>query len=234
MGAGLDAGEGVGTASTWRRATSTRSEGPPRRGALRASSTLAWRRPGAKALGQIGLPLAAFLIVYVRRSSPAGVVAVERRRVHERGRAHLGVRELPDPLGGPDVSQDRASHRRHRARRDGDLHRPGASLRALLVRVARRRAARAAPRRDGACRSGSATSCASYSWRLILNPDGALNWWLNGLGLPDQNIVYTNWAMWLVYTYIWLPFMVFPVYAALERIPGSYLEASSDLGARAG
>ena len=53
-----------------------------------------------------------------------------------------------------------------------------------------------------------------------------------GSGLPDQNIAYTNWAMWLVFTYIWFPFMVLPVYAALERIPDSYLEASADLGAR--
>ena len=71
-----------------------------------------------------------------------------------------------------------------------------------------------------------------YSWRLILNPDGALNWTLNKLGLPDQNIAYTNWAMWLVFTYIWFPFMVLPVYAALERIPYSLVEASADLGGR--
>jgi putative spermidine/putrescine transport system permease protein len=71
-----------------------------------------------------------------------------------------------------------------------------------------------------------------YSWRLILNQDGALNWTLNHVGLPDLNIAYTNWAMWLVFTYIWLPFMVLPVYAALERIPPSYIEASADLGAR--
>src|SRR4029078_3617307 len=58
-----------------------------------------------------------------------------------------------------------------------------------------------------------------YSWRLILNPEGALNWWLNNLGLPDQNIAYTNWAMWLVFTYIWFPFMVLPVYAALPAGP---------------
>ncbi len=38
--------------------------------------------------------------------------------------------------------------------------------------------------------------------------------------------------MWLVFSYVWLPFMILPVYAALERIPDSYLEASSDLGAR--
>ena len=71
-----------------------------------------------------------------------------------------------------------------------------------------------------------------YSWRLILNPDGALNYFLNRLGLPDLNIAYTNWAMWIVFTYIWFPFMVLPVYAALERVPYSLIEASADLGGR--
>ena len=71
-----------------------------------------------------------------------------------------------------------------------------------------------------------------YAWRLILANDGALNWGLGGLGLPHQHIAYTNWAMWVVFSYIWLPFMILPVYAALERIPDSYLEASGDLGAR--
>jgi putative spermidine/putrescine transport system permease protein len=71
-----------------------------------------------------------------------------------------------------------------------------------------------------------------YAWQTMLAHDGAINWWLNKLGLPDQNLAYTNWAMWIVFSYVWLPFMVLPVYAALERIPDSYLEASSDLGAR--
>jgi putative spermidine/putrescine transport system permease protein len=71
-----------------------------------------------------------------------------------------------------------------------------------------------------------------YSWRLILNSDGMLNWVLNGLGLPDASIAYTNTAVWLVFTYIWLPFMILPIYASLERIPHSYLEASRDLGAK--
>jgi putative spermidine/putrescine transport system permease protein len=71
-----------------------------------------------------------------------------------------------------------------------------------------------------------------YAWRTILAHDGAINWALNGIGLPDQNIAYTNWAMWIVFSYVWLPFMVLPVFAALERIPDSYLEASADLGAR--
>jgi putative spermidine/putrescine transport system permease protein len=69
-----------------------------------------------------------------------------------------------------------------------------------------------------------------YAWRLILSNDGALNWALGGVGL-HLGIAYTNWAMWIVFSYVWLPFMVLPVYAALERIPDNYLEASGDLGA---
>jgi putative spermidine/putrescine transport system permease protein len=71
-----------------------------------------------------------------------------------------------------------------------------------------------------------------YAWRLILNHDGALNWSLGKLGLPEQGWAFTSVAMWIVFSYIWLPFMILPVYAALERIPDSYLEASRDLGAR--
>jgi len=73
-----------------------------------------------------------------------------------------------------------------------------------------------------------------YAWRLILNSDGLLNWSLHKLGLPPANIAYSNTAMWIVFSYIWLPFMILPVYAALERIPHSYIEASRDLGARGG
>jgi putative spermidine/putrescine transport system permease protein len=72
-----------------------------------------------------------------------------------------------------------------------------------------------------------------YAWQTILAHGGAINWALNKVGLPDQNLAYTNWAMWIVFSYVWLPFMVLPVYAGLERIPDSYLEASADLGARA-
>jgi putative spermidine/putrescine transport system permease protein len=73
-----------------------------------------------------------------------------------------------------------------------------------------------------------------YAWQLILNSNGLLNWSLHKLGLPAANLAYTNTAMWIVFSYIWLPFMILPVYAALERIPHSYIEASRDLGARGG
>jgi putative spermidine/putrescine transport system permease protein len=71
-----------------------------------------------------------------------------------------------------------------------------------------------------------------YAWILILNHDGVLNWSLQSIGLPPPNIGYTNVAMWLVFSYIWLPFMIIPIYTALERVPESLLEAAADLGAR--
>jgi len=71
-----------------------------------------------------------------------------------------------------------------------------------------------------------------YAWIVILQKGGTLSWTLSKLGLGAVNIGYTNTAMWLVFSYIWLPYMIVPVYGAMERIPGSLLEASGDLGAR--
>jgi putative spermidine/putrescine transport system permease protein len=71
-----------------------------------------------------------------------------------------------------------------------------------------------------------------FAWRLILAKDGILNWGLGQIGLGSVNIGYSNWAMWIVFSYIWLPFMILPVWAAIERVPDSLIEASADLGAR--
>jgi len=71
-----------------------------------------------------------------------------------------------------------------------------------------------------------------YAWILILNHSGVLNWSLQSIGLPAANIGYTQIAVWVVFSYIWLPFMIIPVYSALERVPDSLLEAAADLGAR--
>src|SRR5258706_14652767 len=71
-----------------------------------------------------------------------------------------------------------------------------------------------------------------YAWRLILSKDGALNWTTDKLHLGTLDIGYSNWAMWIVFSYIWLPFMITPVWAAIERVPDSLLEASGDLGAK--
>lgn len=84
-----------------------------------------------------------------------------------------------------------------------------------------------------------------YAWKLILAKEGILNWafgvlHLEGLlqawlALPviggnSLSVSYTG--TFLVFLYVWLPFMVLPIQAALERVPGSCLEASADLGAR--
>ena len=71
-----------------------------------------------------------------------------------------------------------------------------------------------------------------YAWRLILARDGILNWGLDHIGLGSLNVAYSNTAMWIVFSYIWLPFMILPVWAAIERVPDSLLEASADMGAR--
>ncbi len=71
-----------------------------------------------------------------------------------------------------------------------------------------------------------------YAWRLILAHDGILNWTLHQLGFSGVDIAYSNWAMWVVFSYLWLPFMILPVWVAFERVPASFLEASADLGAR--
>jgi putative spermidine/putrescine transport system permease protein len=67
-----------------------------------------------------------------------------------------------------------------------------------------------------------------YSWLLIFTHGGLLDWALG----RQVHLIYTNWAVFTVFCYLWLPFMIIPVYAALERIPASQIEASQDLGAR--
>jgi putative spermidine/putrescine transport system permease protein len=69
-----------------------------------------------------------------------------------------------------------------------------------------------------------------YAWRTILAEDGILNWALGPLGTKGPG--FGNVATWLVFSYLWLPYMIIPVYAGLERIPDSLLDASGDLGGR--
>jgi putative spermidine/putrescine transport system permease protein len=64
-----------------------------------------------------------------------------------------------------------------------------------------------------------------YTWRTIMSEGGVLSW--VGVGAPTDDIV----RVWLVMSYLWLPFMIIPVYAGLERISDSLLSASEDLGA---
>jgi putative spermidine/putrescine transport system permease protein len=71
-----------------------------------------------------------------------------------------------------------------------------------------------------------------YAWRVILSEDGILNWALSPLGIKGPGFGFV--ATWLVFSYLWLPYMILPVYAGLERIPESMIDASGDLGGRPG
>ena len=68
-----------------------------------------------------------------------------------------------------------------------------------------------------------------YAWRTILSSGGILNEVLDPFGINGPG--YGNVAVWLVMSYLWLPFMIIPIYAGLERIPDSVISASEDLGA---
>jgi putative spermidine/putrescine transport system permease protein len=70
----------------------------------------------------------------------------------------------------------------------------------------------------------------AYAWRTILSEGGIINWAIGPFGIVFDG--FSTVGLWLVFTYLWLPFMILPIYAGLERIPGSLLEASSDLGGR--
>jgi putative spermidine/putrescine transport system permease protein len=69
-----------------------------------------------------------------------------------------------------------------------------------------------------------------YAWRTMLSSGGIVNWALDPLGLDGPG--YGTTAVWLVESYLWLPFMILPIYAGLERIPNSMISASEDLGAK--
>jgi putative spermidine/putrescine transport system permease protein len=83
-----------------------------------------------------------------------------------------------------------------------------------------------------------------YAWKLLLAKEGAINWlaqqtqtaWLVEalLSLPaigGPSLSFSAIGTFIVFVYMWLPFMILPIQAAIERIPGSYIEASGDLGA---
>lgn len=84
-----------------------------------------------------------------------------------------------------------------------------------------------------------------YSWQVILAKGGILYWFASQLGLlpalewllqlpyiGGSTLSTSHLGRFLVFTYIWLPFMILPIQAALERVPPNLLQASADLGAR--
>ncbi|MHA7000083.1 ABC transporter permease [Aeromonas schubertii] len=86
-----------------------------------------------------------------------------------------------------------------------------------------------------------------YAWKLILAKEGAINWLAGQLGLDGvlqallslpaiggPSLSFSRLGTFIVFVYVWLPFMILPIQAAVERIPVSLIEASADLGATPG
>jgi putative spermidine/putrescine transport system permease protein len=84
-----------------------------------------------------------------------------------------------------------------------------------------------------------------YAWKLILAKEGILSWTIAQMGLTQAlqvllrlpaiggpSLSLSPIGIFIVFTYVWLPYMVLPIQAALERVPKSLIEASGDLGAR--
>ena len=71
-----------------------------------------------------------------------------------------------------------------------------------------------------------------FAWKTILAGNGPLEAFLGIFGVDAQGLGTSIWAVALTFCYLWLPFVILPIYAALERVPGSLVEASGDLGAR--
>ena len=207
--------------------------GPPGRRARLRLSGLFWRKPWLKALALLTPPLEAFLIVYI------GALAVIFISSFWSINAFTSEIERTWSLANYRLIFDTSQPYLHIAGFTLEMAAAVTLTDAVLAFPLAFFMARVAGGRTRAIvfvmvllPLWSSYLVRIYAWQTILAHDGAINWWLNKLGLPDQNLSYTSWAMWIVYSYVWLPFMVLPVYAALERIPDSYLEASSDLGAR--
>ena len=101
-----------------------------------------------------------------------------------------------------------------------------------MARVASPRT-RAAPGRAVLMPLWAAYLVKVYAWRMILQGNGSSTGCSRrsastGPGLSEIA------NSWIVLSYLWLPYMILPIYAGLERIPSSLLEASADLGARGG
>ena len=86
-----------------------------------------------------------------------------------------------------------------------------------------------------------------YAWKLLLAKEGAIAWVMQSLHLQwmldallaapvvgGNSLSFSPLGTFVVFVYMWLPFVILPIQAAIERIPGSFLEASSDLGAKPG
>src|SRR3990172_3997255 len=150
---------------------------------------------------------------------PASAELLHAGQLHRSGRAQTHAGQLPRPLR-------RGEHRHHRAHRldggRGDGGGGGSGVPDLLLHGALRNPAGA----------GAAVPRGIAAAVVQLRLDGVLNWLLSLPVIGGPSLSVSRLGMFVVFLYVWLPYMILPLEAALERVPESLLEASADLGAR--
>ena len=214
---------------------------PRRRRALAGSpgapASPAWLYPRTRL--QVGLLLAGPL-GWLADRLPRGAVHPAAQRLLGEGRLHRQGRAVHVDARGLRAARRAGGLSDHRDpdRRDGhprDRHRRPARLPDRLLHGPRspRRAVRSLLVVAVLMPLWAAYLVKVYAWRIVLQGNGLLEVVLTPFGITGPGLDELANA-WLVLSYLWLPYMILPIYAGLERIPNSLLEASADLGGRAG
>ena len=227
----MDGDQGLATEHTDPVTSVPHGEPPPRSGLGRRLSTFFHRHPRVGSARCSRRRSAGCSIGYLGslvRAAARGVLG--HGRVHGRDRPHVHARQLPAHLRAGRLPRRGLAH-------DPDGRRSSRSPCAVLAfPIAYYMARVASPRTRNLLVVAvlmplwASYLVKAYAWRTILSDNGVINWALEPLGLSFDG--YSTVGLWLVFTYLWLPFMILPIYAGLERIPSSLLEASADLGGR--
>ena len=231
LGGGLDGDQGLTNPDSPGRMTSVPVlEPPPRESPGRRLSTFFYRHPRIRLWTLLALPRrvarARLLRVAVR---PAPVVVLGDGLVHARGRPHVHARELRAHPRDAGLPRRRLAHDPDGSVRDDRGRRPRVPDRVL--HGARRLASDARPAR----RPRARPALGELPRQGVRVADDPLRGRRHQLGARAVRLHFDGLStvgLWLVFTYLWLPFMILPIYAGLERIPSSFLEASADLGGR--
>ncbi len=215
------------------RSGSARSgDGPARSGAWSRASMFLWRRPWARATLLLTPPLAWFLVIYI-----AALVVLLITAFWETN-AFTGNLERIWNLGNFTQIIETGAYRSIIGRTVGMAAAVTVTDAVVAFPFAYYMARVASRRTRTALYVGvllplwASYLAKVYAWQLIFTHDGVLDWSLAKIALGPANLINTNWAVYIAFCYIWLPYMVIPIYAALDRIPASMIEASQDLGGR--
>ena len=201
-------------------------------GAVRRTSAFLFRHPEAKLSLSLGGPLAWFLVIYIGSLAVLFVTAFWYLDVFTSEIVHDFTLQNFQTLWENDV------YRTITLRTVGIAAAVAVSDVLLSFPLAYYAARLATPRMRNALLIAVVLPLwANYlvrvfAWKIILTPSGFLNWLVELTGVGSLQLGRSNWSVWITFVYLWLPFTLLPIYGALERIPGSFMEAAADLGAK--